>query len=145
MFGNRIGRLCFVVLLFVIAACNANGGSARKGQKMSGNDTIKVNGCQESSIRAKVGSILELKLEAVPGSGFQWLQKEPSQMLQLLDPDSLKFTRPESSEPTPGSSGHQVLHFKVIKEGTGTLRLEYKRTWESELMNQCELKIEVTP
>ena len=143
MVGNRIGRLGIVVLLVVMTACNANSGSAGKSKNVSVNDTIRVNGCQESPIRAKLGSILELKLEAVPGSGFQWLQKEPSQMLQLLDPDSLKFSRPEGSEPTPGGSGHQVLHFKVIKEGSGTLRMEYKRTWESDLMNKCEMKIEV--
>lgn len=148
MLTYRVTKLSFVVPLFVIIACNANGGGTKQTQKetqkVSMNDTIKINGCQGNQVQTKVGNILELKLEAVPGSGYQWLQKDPSQLLKLLDPDSLKFTKPETTEPTPGASGHQFLHFKVIKEGTETLKLEYKRAWETELMNTCEMKIEVT-
>ena len=138
-------KLSFAILVFAaVVACNVNSGGIKSSQDGSVSDTIKIEGCQEAQVKAKRGNILELKLEAVPGSGYQWLQKDSSQLLKLLDPDSLKFIRPENTEPTPGERGQQVLHFKVIKEGSETLRLEYKRAWESELMNHCELKIEVT-
>jgi predicted secreted protein len=138
------GKLSFVAVLFILIACNAKSGGTKNSQNGAMSDTVKVVGCREAPVQAKLGNILEFKLEAVPGSGYQWLQKDSSQLLKLLDPDSLKFTRPETPEPTPGAPGHQLLHFKVIKEGTETLRLEYKRTWESETVNSCEMKIEVT-
>lgn len=139
-----LSKLSFVVFLWAAIACNINSGSIKNSKNDSTGDTVKVDGCQENLIRMKVGTILECKLEAVPGSGYQWLQKDSPQLLKLLDPDSLKFTRPETNEPTPGAPGHQILHFKVMKEGTEILKLEYKRTWETELMNKCEMKIEVT-
>ena len=107
-----------------------------------GNDTVKIQGCQDM-INVKAGSIVELKLEAVPGSGYQWLLKDPSQLLELLDADNLKFTTAETEKPTPGKPGHQVLHFKAIKKGNETIKLEYKRTWEKEVSNNCVMKVEV--
>jgi predicted secreted protein len=144
MLTYMFGRLGFMVLGMMIIACNVNSGGSKTSQNASMSDTTKIDGCQANPVRTKVGKILELKLEAVPGSGYQWLQKDSSQLLKLLDRDSLKFTSPDTSEPTPGLPGHQILHFKVIKEGTETLILEYRRTWESELMNKCEMKIEVS-
>lgn len=107
-----------------------------------GNDTVKIQGCQDM-IKMKAGSIVELKLEAVPGSGYQWLLKDPSQLLELLDADNLKFTTAETEKPTPGKSGHQILHFKAIKKGNETIKLEYKRTWEKEVTDNCVMKVEV--
>lgn len=131
-------------LAVIIMACNINSSGSKNSQQVSSTDTLKTEGCQTGAIKLKVGAILEIKLEAVPGSGYQWLLKDSSQLLKLLDPDSLKFTRPETKEPTPGLPGHQILHFKAVKKGSETLKLEYKRTWETELMNTCEMKIEVS-
>jgi predicted secreted protein len=136
-------KLSFGALLVMIIACNAKSGGANTSQKGSP-DTIRVKGCQGGLVKAKVGHVLELQLEAVPGSGYQWLLKDSSKLLMLLDKDNLKFTSPQTNEPTPGAPGHQILHFEVMKEGTESLRLEYKRTWESEVTNSCDMKIEVT-
>jgi predicted secreted protein len=106
------------------------------------NDTLKIEGCQ-SNIKLEIGSIVEFKLKATPGSGYQWLLKDSSQILQLLDADSLKFTKPETKVPTPGLSGHQILHFKAIKKGEETLILIYKQIWEKEIADSCTIKFEV--
>lgn len=139
-----LSKLSFVIFMWTAIACNVNSGGVKNGKNVSTEDTVKVDGCQANLVRLKAGTVLECKLEAVPGSGYQWLQKDSSQLLKLLDPDSLKFIRPETQVPTPGAPGHQILHFKVMKEGSETLKLEYKRTWETELMNKCEMKIEVS-
>jgi predicted secreted protein len=133
-----VGVFSFMIL---IIACNVNSGNA-KNQKTPMNDTLKIEGCQEK-IKMKAGSIVEIKLEAVPGTGYQWLLKDSSQLLQLLDPDNLKFSYPESGQPAPGQHGHQTLHFKAIKKGEELIRLEYKRTWEKEVMNSCVMKVEI--
>jgi predicted secreted protein len=106
------------------------------------NDTLKIEGCQDK-IKIKVGSVVEIKLEAIPGTGSQWLLKDSSQLLQLLDGDNLKFSTPDTKQPTPGQKGRQALHFKAIKKGEETIHLEYKRTWETEISDSCKIKIEV--
>ena len=97
----------------------------------------------QEKIKVKEGSIIEIKLEAVPGSGYQWLPKDSSQLLLLLDKENLKFTKPESPEPAVGQPGHQILHFKAMKKGEETLKLEYKRVFETEIGNSCEMKVEI--
>ena len=143
-FVHLLCKMSFIVWIPVFLACNAKSGGTGNSQTAGSGDTIKIEGCPEAAVKGKVGGILELKLEAVPGSGYQWLVKDSLPFLVLQDRDSLKFTKPDTQEPTPGMSGHQLLHFKMVSEGTGTLKLEYKRTWESELMNTCEMKIEVS-
>jgi len=134
-------RFCITSFLFISIACNINNGNS-KSPKAPVNDTIKIDGCQDK-IKTMLGSIVEIKLEAVPGSGYQWLLKDSSQLLQLHEADSLKFTYPETKKSAPGLPGHQVLHFKAMKKGLEMIRLEYKRIWEKETLNSCEIKIEI--
>ena len=130
-------KFCVAGFLFSTIAFNSNCGQTNS-QKTPANDTLKVSGCQ-GKITVKAGSIVEFKLEAVPGSGYQWLLKEPSKLLQLQDAENLKFSSPS----TPGGSGHQRLHFKALKTGEEVIRLEYKRTWETESSNSCEVRVEI--
>jgi len=135
---KRFGIISF---LFITVASNVNSRNINS-QTVPMNDTLKIEGCQDK-IKMMVGSIVEIKLEAVPGSGYQWLLKDASQLLQLLDGDILKFSAPETKQPTVGVPGHQILHFKAIKKGEEMIRLEYKRTWEKEIADSCEMKIVV--
>ena len=134
-------RFSIIGFLFIMITCNVNSGRS-KVEKVPMNDTLKIDGCRDK-IKTDVGSIIEIRLEAVPGSGYQWLLKDSSKLLQLLDADSLKFSTPESKEPTPGAPGHQILHFKAMKKGEETIQLEYKRTWEKEVSNNCTVRIEI--
>lgn len=136
---NNLKRFCITIFLFFTIACNSNNGNSNS-LKTPMNDTLKIEGCQDN-IKTKPGSILEIRLEAVPGSGYQWLLKDSSQLLQQLHPDSLEFTNPVTNEPAPGVPVQQVLHFKVMKKGTEVMRLEYKRIWEKETLKSCEIKI----
>ncbi len=135
-------RLGIISFLFITITCNVNSGHSNS-QKVPMNDTLKIEGCQDK-IKVEVGSIIEIRLEATPGTGSQWLPKDSSQLLQLLDADNLKFTKPETGQPPVGASVFQILHFKAMKKGEEVIRLEYKRTWEKEIGNSCEIKIEVT-
>jgi len=142
MIAYLLQKLCVVSFLFAVVVYNINCGQQSNSQKVPMSDTIKFTGCQEK-IKMKVGSILEIKLEAVPGSGYQWLVKDSSQLLLLLDGDNLKFSTQETKQPTVGQPGHQILHFKALKKGEETVKLEYKRVWESEISNSCQMKIEI--
>jgi len=135
-------RLCIISFFFITIACNVNNGRTNS-QKGSMNDTLKVEGCQ-ANIKMELGSIVELKLKATPGSGYQWLPADSSQLLQQLGADSLKFTKPAMEEPKPGEPGYQILHFKALKKGDEMIRFIYKRTWEKDIVDSCAIKVEVT-
>jgi predicted secreted protein len=124
-------------LLLITMACNVNRSNSTTTD--SGiNDTIVFTGCQEK-ITLKAGSVFEIKLEAVKGTGYQWLLKEPCQFLQLIENDVIRYSSDEENK--PGQKSYQVLQFKALKKGEGIIQLEYKRTFEKGIEKTCSIKI----
>jgi inhibitor of cysteine peptidase len=81
----------------------------------------KENG---KSVYLQPGDTVEIILESNPTTGYQWMVDEwKSAMLKLGDSDFI-------STPGIGSTGKQVLRFKVIAEGQTQLRLVYRRSFE---------------
>jgi len=105
-------------------------------------DTLVFTGCREK-LSIKAGSVVEIRLEAIQGTGYQWLLKEPSPLVQQINPDVLEFTSQEMKEGTPGEAGFQVLRFKALEKGSGEVLLEYRRTFENTVEKSCRMKIEV--
>lgn len=136
-----LARFCIISFFFITITCNVNNGHTNS-QKGSMNDTLKIEGCQ-ANIKMDVGSIVELKLNATPGSGYQWLLKDSSKLLQQMGADSLKFSNPETEQPMPGQPGKQILHFKAMKKGEEMIHFIYKRIWENEIIDSCSIKFEV--
>ena len=136
-----LARFCIISFIFITITCNVNNGH-KNSQKGSVNDTLKIEGCQ-ANIKMDVGSVLEIKLNATPGSGYQWLLKDSTQLLQQIGADTLKFEKPESEEPKPGQPGKQILHFKAMKKGEEMIHFIYKRIWEKEIVDSCTIKVEV--
>jgi predicted secreted protein len=90
-----------------------------------------------------VGSVVEIKLKATPGTGYQWLLKDSSHILEEIDPENLKFTNPETTKPTIGMPAQQILYFKAIKKGQEKIRFIYKRVWEEGAMESCIMKVSI--
>lgn len=135
-FVQKFGIFCFVILT---VTCNVNKGkSVSQGSVMK--DTLIINGCREK-INVNAGSLVEIRLEAVQGTGFQWLLKEPSPLVSQINPEVLEFTAPETQEETPGQAGFQILRFKAIEKGKGEILLEYKRTFEAQVDKSCRMTI----
>ena len=61
---------------FITIACNTNN-AYPKSEPLAMNDTLVFVGCQDK-IKAEVGSIVEIQLEAAPVTGFEWLLKDSS-------------------------------------------------------------------
>lgn len=135
---QKIGIVCF---LSTTIACNFSGSNSAK-QKSQMNDTLKFTGCQEQ-INLKSGVLVELKLEAIQGTGYQWLLKEPSPLLQQMESDVLEYSSPANKENMTGQAGFQILRFKALEKGKGVIQLEYKRTFEKEVGKSCVIAIEV--
>ena len=99
------------------------------------NDTLVLVGCQDK-IKAEVGSIVEIQLEAVPAVGYEWILKDSSFLLKEHKTDVLKYTK-------QGQNSYQILHFEAMKKGTELIHLEYKRTFEKGVEKSCDIMFEI--
>lgn len=68
-----IQRLGIIFILFITITCTVKTSNSAS-QKPVLKDTHVFTGCQEE-IRLEVGEIAEIKLEAIQGTGYQWLLK----------------------------------------------------------------------
>lgn len=134
-------RILMMGFLFIAFTCNVNNGKTNS-QKVQMSDTLKIEGCQEN-IKMDIGSIVEIKLEAIPGTGSQWLLKDSLQLLQQLGADRIQFSKPETGQPPVGQKVYQILHFKAVNKGEEIIHLVYKRIWEKEIADSCAIKVEV--
>jgi predicted secreted protein len=90
-----------------------------------------------------VGSLLEIKLNAIPATGYQWLLKDSSKILEEIDKENLKYTKPKTTEPAVGMPVQQILLFRAIQKGQENIRLMYKRVWEENIADSCTMKVTV--
>jgi predicted secreted protein len=141
MFTTIILRSGLFFFMIIAISCNVNRGNASH-QKTQMKDTLVYTGCQEKII-LKTGSTVEIRLEAIQGTGYQWILKEPSPLLQQLGSDVLEYSSPENRENMVGQAGFQILRFKALNIGIGEVLLEYKRTFEEQVEKSCRIKIEV--
>ena len=141
MLTTIIRRFGLIFFLIIAVSCNVNRSSS-SNQNTQMKDTLVYTGCQEK-INLKTGTTVEIKLEAIQGTGYQWMVKEPSQLLQQLGSDILEYSTPVNQESMPGQAGFQILRFKALNKGNGEVMLEYKRTFEDKVEKSCRIKIEV--
>ncbi|MDD1770352.1 MAG: protease inhibitor I42 family protein [Methanomassiliicoccales archaeon] len=80
------------------------------------------------SVRVKVKERIDLVLEENPTTGYGWQMAQLPALLELVDSDYLPDT-PQRC----GSGGRKVFHFVVARPGSGSLRLEYRRSWEKDV------------
>jgi len=137
MITHLIRKFGIIWLSFVMIACNANKGKS-VNQESTMRDTLVFTGCQEQ-ITLKPGAVFEIKLEAVKGTGYQWLLKEPSLLLQEIEADEIRYSSDEENK--PGQNSFQILQFKALKKGEGVINLEYRKTFEKNIEKSCTVKI----
>lgn len=137
-----IRNLCLICCVPLILACTDNSGVSSVQQESAAKDTLLVVGCQEK-INATVGKIIEIRLEAIQGTGYQWLLKGESPLLEPIQSDVLRYAPPDANEAMPGRKGFQILEFKAVKKGEGQIQLEYRRTFEKGIEKTCTMKIVV--
>ena len=138
--GSNVYRqsiLCttFIILFcLTLIACNNSVGLSGN-QEISIKDTIRLTGCQEN-IKVKAGSVIELRLEAVQATGYQWLLKDSTMFIRMNSTDELKYSESDGQD-------FQVLHFETIKKGIENVTLEYRRTFEKGIEKSCTINIEI--
>ncbi len=99
MITHLIQKYGIIWLSLVMMACNANKGKSVNQEPVM-RDTLVFTGCQEQ-ITLKQGAVFEIKLEAVRGTGYQWLLKEPPMFLQLIENDVIRYSPNEENHAWP--------------------------------------------
>jgi inhibitor of cysteine peptidase len=93
----------------------------------------------ESSIEISKGAALTIRLEAVPGTGYDWkLVRSDTAKLRLVRKDLEIAGRSK-----PGSAAHKIFLFMCEQSGPSTVELHYVRPWEQDVSPKKTYKIEV--
>ncbi len=70
---------------------------------------------------------LQINLASNPTTGYSWEWTNEDQVQILQKADWSYSSDPSGLE---GAGGQEKWTFKGVKEGTGTIRLEYRRHWD---------------
>lgn len=81
------------------------------------------------TVQLSVGQYLEVKLAANYSTGFAW-QFDP-QSIAILSQQGEPTYVSDSDLPISGGGGVVTWKFKAVQAGAGTLRLDYRRSWEA--------------
>jgi len=84
------------------------------------------------------GDVIEVELQENPTTGFRWQASSGSH----LAPSGDQFV--SSKDPAPGAAGTRILRFRAVSLGSGVVRLQLRREWESSPAQQTvEIPYEV--
>lgn len=111
-----------------------------------------------ASLTAEVGDVVEVRLVANPGTGYEWVATiEPE-----TDADSATEAAAVPVEGTPamvlteadriyldeaddeGTPGREVIRFRAESAGRATLVLEYRRPWEADVEPAQTISFDLT-
>ena len=109
-----------VLLGLVLAGCSSSASTQSLTSADSGKAVTLDNGRQ-----------LTVELEVQGGTGFSWEVVDSAS--GVLEQQGDPTTKEIGNEPPTvvGQTMLEVFTFKAVKSGAGTLRLEYKRSWET--------------
>lgn len=92
-----------------------------------------------SSIEISKGAVLTIRLETVPGTGYDWkLVRSDTAKLRLVREDLQIAGRSK-----PGSAAHKIFRFMSEQSGPSTVELHYVRPWEQDASPKKTYRIEV--
>ncbi len=108
-----------------------------------GQNFIQVTkGNTQQLIALPINQVLELRLPAVPSTGYVWQLKNSNSKTILKQVGDWEFESDTPDQPV-GTAGTQVFHFTGITTGSTDMELICKRSWEedSKATDYYKLKI----
>ncbi|HQV07421.1 MAG: protease inhibitor I42 family protein [Chitinophagaceae bacterium] len=91
--------------------------------------TTSSNDSTQDSLVIKVGKQLDIKLEAVMGTGYSWALEDSSFTNYLSIDTSFVMSKPQEKE---GAKENQVFRFTGLAKGVVTIHFLYRRPWEKD-------------
>ncbi len=116
------------ILLSALSACQPAPATITVGAEDAGR-TVKLY----------KGDTLVIALEGNPTTGYTWIPaaQDPALLSQVGDVE----VTPQSE--APGAGGTVVLHFNAVAQGQTVFKLEYKRSWETDVTPEKTFEITV--
>lgn len=99
-----------------------------------------------TTVTAKVGAMFTVTLASNPTTGFEWQLAEMD--TTILENTDQRYVPDATSILLVGAGGTEVWEFVARSAGTTTLRLEYRRPFESQELDpddSFEVTVVVTP
>jgi predicted secreted protein len=87
------------------------------------------------------GSVVVLRLEAMPGTGYGWQVVRNGS--PLLQPEGLPVFEPRSKMEAGGVED-EVFRFRVSMPGTADLEFHYRRPWDTQGPAAKTFRIRIT-
>jgi inhibitor of cysteine peptidase len=106
----------FILLAGCTGSPDASAAAVKVGEAANGTE-----------VALTIGQTLEVTLPANATTGFDWIYGGPPSQLTSVS-DSYSATAPAG---VVGAGGTRTFVFKAAAPGTGTLKLDYARSWES--------------
>jgi inhibitor of cysteine peptidase len=96
----------------------------------------KVYDRNTTLIKAETGEPFSIELESNPTTGFQWEASFDSSKIKLKDKEVVP------SGASFGAAGKEIFTFEPVAQGSSTIRLNYKRSWENNVAESVEIKVD---
>jgi len=121
-----LGLMGLVLATCLVAGCGAG---------------VKTYSDPEQTIEINAGSQFDIALESNPTTGYSWEASYDQDQLELVD---------QSYEPGEnaqqglvGAGGTDIFRFKALKSGQTQVMMSYKRSWETEYLEQKIFTVDV--
>ena len=108
-----------------------------------GGSTVKAYSDPEETIDSSMDRefIVLIALESNPSTGYSWEAKYDSAMLELIEET---FELGEyAKENIVGAGGTELFRFKGLNKGKTEITFNYKRSWETEVLDIKVFTVEV--
>lgn len=127
--------------VFIAALCLAAAG-CRSAQPAAPPSQAMVSAANAGeSVTLAVGGTLTVALPANPSTGYSWV---PTSTPEFLFQQGQPTFEASSTTTAVGAGGTEVIRFKAVAPGSGTLVMEYVRPWEttSTPVKKFEVKVD---
>jgi inhibitor of cysteine peptidase len=108
-----------------------------------GNSTVKAYSDPEETIDSSMNKefIVLIALESNPSTGYSWEAEYDDAMLELVEET---FEPGEyAKENIVGAGGTELFRFKGLSKGETEITFNYKRSWETEVLDTKVFTVEV--
>ena len=123
--------LTTIAVSVLLVACAAPAQPGSKAWVEVSCDEFHDNHHINTMLEVQIGETFEVKLCSNPTTGFQWSEKAQISNAAILKQEDHKFIGAENEPPPPpGTPGQEIWTFKVLKQGSSDIYLEYSRPWE---------------
>jgi inhibitor of cysteine peptidase len=124
------------LLLFIgvlLTACLITGCGAEVKAYSDTEETINISANKEF--------VILIALESNPTTGYSWEASYDDTMLELVE-ETYELGE-YAKQGLIGAGGTELFRFKALKSGEAEITMVYKRSWETEILDQKVFTVDV--